>query len=176
MVRQQLRAATAADHDALETAMPLASPAPTRVDYERHLALLESVYAPVEARIAPLLPGELRTWAKAPLLAADLADLAARRLPPAELGGFEDTAAFALGCFYVLEGATLGGAVIRRRLAAGTDWFAAVPSRFLDVPTRRWPRLLEVLEREAASAADEAERGARATFAALRAQAEAAAW
>ncbi len=175
MVRERLRAATAADHAAVEALMPLAGPAPSPAAYARHLAILEAVYAPVEERILPLLPPELRTWAKAPLLAADLDDLAAPRLPAAFTPA-APTPAFALGAFYVLEGASLGGTLLRRRLAAETTWFADAPARFLGVTTQRWPRFLQVLEREAATHPDEAERGASATFAALLATARGAAW
>ena len=175
MVRERLRAATAADHAAIEAIMPLAGPSPTPADYARHLAILEAVYMPVEERILPLLPPALHTWAKAPLLAADLADLAAPHLPPAPAPA-APTPGFALGAFYVLEGASLGGTLLRRRLAAETTWFAEAPSRFLGVPTQRWPRFLQLLEAEAADHPDEAERGARATFAVLLATASSAAW
>ncbi|WP_373048142.1 biliverdin-producing heme oxygenase [Vulgatibacter sp.] len=173
MVRAQIKQATASLHEALEGEMPLARQAPALADYVAHLALLHEVYAPLEPLITPHLPAELRGWDKAPLLRADLLDLGREPegLAAASIDFCEAGEPFALGCFYVLEGATLGGTVIRRRLASQAPWFADAPRRFLSSEPARWPRFVRILDERGAADPAAAERGARATFAALLAAA-----
>ncbi|KFE71388.1 bacteriophytochrome heme oxygenase BphO [Hyalangium minutum] len=101
-------------------------PGLTLEHYRHHLEALYGFYGPLEARLARQLSGlvpELRAserW-KLPLLARDLRSLGhdaaslaslpqATWLPP--LTGLPE----ALGGFYVLEGATLGGQLILRHL------------------------------------------------------------
>jgi heme oxygenase len=94
--------------------------------YREHLERLHGLWAPLEAELArllPVLPPELRAserW-KLPLLVKDLEALghdaaSLARLPRAtrlpQLTGLPE----ALGCFYVLEGSTLGGQLILRHL------------------------------------------------------------
>ncbi len=101
-------------------------PGLTLEHYRHHLEALYGFYAPLEALLASRLGGllpELRAeerW-KLPLLLKDLRDLGHdsaslaclsrnTALPP--ISGLPE----ALGCFYVLEGATLGGQLILRHL------------------------------------------------------------
>lgn len=101
-------------------------PGLTREHYRHHLEALYGFYVPLEALLdsilTELLP-ELRAaerW-KLPLLARDLRALghdaaSLVQLPRAtslpQLSGAPE----ALGCFYVMEGATLGGQLILRHL------------------------------------------------------------
>jgi heme oxygenase len=123
---QRLKAETRPHHERAERTVRLMDPGLTLEHYRHHLEALYGFYAPLEARLAPQLAGlvpELRAaerW-KLPLLVEDLrflghdaASLAslprASWLPP--LNGLPE----ALGCCYVLEGATLGGQLILRHL------------------------------------------------------------
>ncbi|WP_224243091.1 biliverdin-producing heme oxygenase [Hyalangium gracile] len=123
---QRLKAETRPHHERAESAVRLMEPGLTLEHYRHHLEALYGFFAPLEASLASLLTGlmpELRVderW-KLPLLLKDLralghdaASLArlprATQLPP--LPGLPE----ALGCFYVLEGSTLGGQLILRHL------------------------------------------------------------
>jgi heme oxygenase len=123
---KRLKSETRPHHERAERTVRLLEPGLTREDYRRHLEALHGLFAPLEAalaRLLPELPPALRAperW-KLPLLVKDLEALGhdatslarlprATRLPP--LTGLPD----ALGCFYVLEGSTLGGQVLLRHL------------------------------------------------------------
>lgn len=151
---RQLREHTAGVHAATE-ALPLMqtvlSPRPTPAGYRRYLLTLHGVYTAVEpalyAAVPAALVAELGIAPKLPALQQDLQALppttptAAGRPtaagPPAAEGlrtrvdrllaaaGAQRTAT-ALGGLYVLEGATLGGQVIARRLRS--NWPGAAPS------------------------------------------------
>ncbi len=121
-----LKQATWPHHQRLEQKLALLDPGFSRADYLRLMKALWGYYRPLEARLANL--PELRAWLpdfgrrlKSRLLEADLRALgvdsgALQRLPACrELPACADLAA-ALGCLYVLEGATLGGQVISRHL------------------------------------------------------------
>lgn len=123
---QRLKAETRPHHERAERSVHLMDPGLTLEHYRRHLEALYGFYGPLEAMLAQqpaeLVP-ELRVserW-KLPLLARDLLalghdDASLARLPRAPwlppLPGLPE----ALGCFYVLEGATLGGQLILRHL------------------------------------------------------------
>ncbi len=113
-------------HHRLEATVDILNPT---LELERYKALLERFYGfylPVENRIAALkgfeslnLDPALR-W-KTPMLINDLADLEVQTKDLVELPLCTDlpelsNLAMALGCMYVLEGATLGGQVISRHL------------------------------------------------------------
>lgn len=131
---QRLKTETRPQHERTEGAVRLMDPHLTPAGYRRHLEALYGFYVPLEALLArrleeagPELRAEER-W-KAPLLETDLRELGhdeaslarlprCERLPP--LPGLAE----ALGCFYVLEGSTLGGQLILRHLTrhfAGQD-------------------------------------------------------
>jgi heme oxygenase len=160
-IQQRLRAATERFHDAAEVAMDLPGSIAGRADYVRLLQTLWSFYAPLEARLDTIegLEAALPDWParhKSPLLAADLARLGAG-LPPASdatgkaLARVDDLAA-AFGALYVVEGATLGGAVvgprIRAALAGADDAFAFYDSYGREIGPR-WRGFVAALSNEA---------------------------
>lgn len=133
-VLDRLKAQTRAEHTAIEGALDLMRDDLSLAHYRRLLELYFGFYAPVEARLADVLSAvplgglDFETRRKLPRLRADLdvlggpaADTLAvcAALPPLH------TPAQALGCLYVLEGATLGGLVIgghvRRTLGLTPD-------------------------------------------------------
>lgn len=115
-------------HGQVESHLGVMDPGLTLTRYRSLLVRLWGFYAPLEARL-----DELQPWAalglapgprrKSPWLARDLDALGVNsghrgQLPVcARLPGL-DGIADAIGCLYVLEGATLGGAIIGRRLAS----------------------------------------------------------
>ena len=122
-----LRTATAPLHDNLETRLDLLDPDLDVAAYAYVLSVFAAYYAPLEAQIYTL-PG-LDDWVpalerrrKLPLLERDLQHLQPQRgvttTVPLDLVPRLDTPLAALGCLYVLEGATLGGRVIARHLDA----------------------------------------------------------
>lgn len=146
MIRDLLRDGTREHHARAESCLPLLDPTLTRAAYACVLDALLGFHAPLESRLS------LAEWdrvgldwqarRKAPLLALDLqrlgrADAALAALPRCDALPATHTLARALGCAYVLEGATLGGQVVRRHLerslALGPDdgaaYFAAYGDR-----------------------------------------------
>ena len=147
---QRLKAATQAEHDAIESALDLMAPGLSLTDYHRRLRRYHGFYAPIEPLIAaaadwPHWHLDITARAKTAWLAADLACLG-KLGNPGELGdGAEvaseapplcsalpplDTAAAAFGCLYVLEGATLGGRVISRHIECVLGLDATHGARF----------------------------------------------
>ena len=136
-VLQRLKAATRAEHDAIELALDLMAPGLSLTDYHRRLRRYHGFYAPIEPLIAAAVDGprwglDTTARAKTAWLAADLACLGdsenADGLPPSAFALCTalpplETQADAFGCLYVLEGATLGGRVISRHIehALGLD-------------------------------------------------------
>lgn len=123
-----LRDATAAHHARAEALVPVLAPDLTLEGYASVLARFHDVYASLEGALADVgaWPGGFDAAArrKLPLLERDLAWLHARGVVPAPMrrSPLHATAvapdlATAIGTLYVLEGATLGGQVILRRLA-----------------------------------------------------------
>ncbi len=119
----QLRAGTRRAHAGVEAALPLLDPALTRGRYIRVVQAFHSFYAVLEPRIADAATSyattlKLADRAKRPLLARDLAALAVEPLPSREDVRMPDirTPSHALGALYVIEGATLGGQIIRKHL------------------------------------------------------------
>lgn len=121
----RLKAQTRGEHVAMEAALDLMRDDVLLADYRRLLERYLGFYAPVEARLAGVLAGvplgglEFETRRKLPLLQADLAALSG---PAADTLAMCDalpplhTPAQAMGCLYVLEGATLGGMVIGKHV------------------------------------------------------------
>lgn len=166
-IMPRLRAGTARIHAATED-LPLMrallSPAVNKADYLRYLRALYGVYLGVEpvlySALSPTLLSRLGVRPKLPALQRDLAALGAPTpLPPAGWnaalrGGITGPAA-ALGGLYVLEGATLGGRVIARRLRRNLgDQASALPFNFLEFeqqePGRAWRDFGVGLEQAAA--------------------------
>ncbi|MFP2909758.1 biliverdin-producing heme oxygenase [Pyxidicoccus sp. 3LFB2] len=123
---QRLKTETRPHHERTEAAVRLMEPDLAPGDYRRHLEALYGFYVPLEAQLSarlveavPALRAHER-W-KVPLLEQDLRalghdDASLARLPRCPqlppLPGVPE----ALGCFYVLEGSTLGGQLILRHL------------------------------------------------------------
>ncbi len=134
-----LRVGTRDLHDRTEVAFVLAGPDVSRDAYVAVLAHLAAYSARAEAALAPWAPAlaalglDLAARRKAPLLRRDLAALGARRdAAPAGAALAAErhdrplpSAAAALGTLYVLEGATLGGQLLRRRLGPALGLTAA---------------------------------------------------
>lgn len=118
-VLSRLKEETARHHQEVEAKVTfLEAPAP-REAYARYLARLLGFHAPVERRLRALpLPDALRGREKSPLLEGDLRALgvAPEAVPLCDAVPELSTLPRALGCCYVLEGATLGGKFVRRRL------------------------------------------------------------
>ncbi len=143
-VLQRLKAATRAEHDAIEAALDLMAPRLTLTDYRRRLRRYHGFYAPLEPLIAaaadwPHWRLDMTARAKTAWLAADLFCLgdAGKHggAPPAALPQCSelpplDSPAAAFGCAYVLEGATLGGRVISRHIERALGLNAADGARF----------------------------------------------
>src|SRR4051794_35839128 len=150
-----LKAATAEHHQRLERRVDIESRLRSRDAYRALLERFYGFYRPLEARLAPY-DHAFAPNPKTPLLATDIEALggAPHALPVA--GTLPPTSSLpdALGVLYVLEGATLGGAVIaklaERRLgvtrARGGAFFGAYDSR-------RWTAFQRVVERHGATGA-----------------------
>ena len=143
-VMQRLRERTAPIHAATE-ALPLMhkllAPEADAADYQRYLSALHGVYLSVEptlyAATSPAVLTRLGIRPKLPALRKDLEALGASPdpTPPGltrHLRAIVADELAALGGLYVLEGATLGGRVIARRLRK--KWASAgdMPFDFLD--------------------------------------------
>jgi heme oxygenase len=123
---QRLKTETRPHHERTEAAVRLLDPGLSPAGYRRHLEALYGFYVPLELLLArrledagPALRAEER-W-KAPLLEADLRglghdDASLARLPHCDGLPALPGLAEALGCFYVLEGSTLGGQLLLRHL------------------------------------------------------------
>lgn len=139
-----LRAATALQHKRLEARLPFFTADFTVANYKKLLAAYYGFYQSMEAQVtavSDLLPTTLdwsRRQNKSNILRQDLLELG---FSPAELADLPvwqavpviDSMPKALGMLYVIEGATLGGQVLKRRMAEklGIDAFSG--GAFLDV-------------------------------------------
>ena len=127
MLLQELRARTQPSHDRLEAVVDIIGRCRERARYRRLLEQFYGFYAPLEAALAAApLPASVafERRRKTPLLVRDLHALTPPGPSPSELPlcralPHVNTLPSALGCLYVLEGATLGGQIIARHLAAG---------------------------------------------------------
>ena len=126
---QRLREATRVVHTRIEGVLPLLDPGLTRTRYIRVVEAFYGFYAPLEPCIARAVGAEgaaltLELRAKLPLLATDLralgrTDAELEDLPRCRDVPTVDTASHAIGTLYVIEGATLGGQIIRKHLRDG---------------------------------------------------------
>lgn len=130
MLRDHLRTATAALHAQVEASLDILSPGIDAPAYRRYLERMWGFHAPLERALAgvdglSLLPIDLDERWKVPHLEADLNELGGSA---ANLDTLDETSGRgltsllrdvdgALGCLYVLEGATLGGQIIHRELS-----------------------------------------------------------
>ncbi|MBC3199154.1 biliverdin-producing heme oxygenase [Pseudomonas poae] len=176
---EALRTGTGLLHVALEKRMPFFSERLDAQWYRRLLQAYFGFYAPIEAALydSGLIPEGFDTSLreKTPTLISDLHalglnDAAISALPRwTDLPTFDSPAA-CLGALYVLEGATLGGQVLRREMAQRLGVDADNGGAFLDVygaeTGRRWKTFLDYLDRQTLDAADKqrAVIAARSTF------------
>jgi heme oxygenase len=179
VLRFRLRDATASAHRRVEAAMDLNNRCRRAGAYRELLARLWGLYQPLEAKLGRIDWGQADVRfgdrVKAPWIEADLITLGMSRpdigklprmavLPPLADG------LDGLGALYVLEGASLGGQIISRRLAADLDMTAELGGRFFFSYGRRvgerWRDFVSVLERYADDDASAAriEASALATF------------
>ncbi len=129
---EQLRRSTAATHRELEATLQRAGFFAGEAGYRRYLGAVAPLYAALEAALdiagAGLLLPDWPRRRKSELILAELgaepepefaAAIAARLDPPQGWGAGD-----VLGALYVLEGATLGGAVLARqmRLCGAAGW------------------------------------------------------
>ncbi|WJK12125.1 biliverdin-producing heme oxygenase [Pseudomonas fluorescens] len=154
-VLQDLRAGTAELHIALEKRLPFFSDTLDLQAFERLMRAYYGFYQPLESALQDSgeIPADfdLVSRLKAPTLQRDLHALGAsdgdfslcRQLPAI------DSAAACLGVLYVLEGATLGGQILRREIATRLSLGADNGAAFLDIygaaTGRRWRDFIEYL-------------------------------
>ncbi len=167
----ELRAATGPAHQSLEERLGLFEKIPTLAGRQALVERFYGLHAGLEQALAPHLanwPGlDFESRRRAPRLAADLKVLGARPqdAPPHPAPVFAD-AAEALGVFYVLEGSTLGGAVIDKQLKA--QGVSQEGLSFLhpygDQTGARWRAFMAVLEAVPAAQGEAVVRGALLGF------------
>ncbi len=117
----ELRLATRDAHDELERRLDVPTRCGDPSGYAELLSGFWAAYAPLESAVreCPMTGATVPDWplrVKVPWLEQDLYELG-RRTPPAGRPVSLSCAEEVLGTLYVLEGATLGGALILRELA-----------------------------------------------------------
>jgi heme oxygenase len=164
-----LRAHTLTRHALLDHAMPLAGPNPGLAEVAGHLALLQAWLAPLEAwqaqfddgpQGAQALPPRCRSAPvaadlKHPCLAAWAATIAQAPAAPCPRWPAHAPAAFRWGVGYVVEGAQLGGLVLRAKLArAGVPHPLTCLGDDGAATAARWRQFLQLLESSVRSPLD----------------------
>ena len=170
-----LKSGTADLHRRLERRLAGAERFIVRERYVEHLARLATFYGPAEANWASYLYPVLNDFdarRKFALLLRDLLYLGGDARAAAELPPVSDSAA-ALGAFYVLEGATLGGqhllTVVERKLGLDAAHGASYLASYGAEVRMMWARFGQQVEAHCRDQAAivRAVNAARATFAAL---------
>ncbi|MNB74311.1 Heme oxygenase [compost metagenome] len=174
-VLQDLRAGTAELHIALEKRLPFFSDTLDTQAFVRLMQAYYGFYLPLENALlrSDAIPADfdLTPRLKALTLRTDLHALgvsaeALQNLPQCEQLPVIDSSAACLGVLYVLEGATLGGQILRREISTRLGLEADNGAAFLDIygaaTGRRWRDFIEYLGSRPMSAA---ERGAVVTAA-----------
>ncbi|HEY1189846.1 MAG TPA: biliverdin-producing heme oxygenase [Gemmata sp.] len=179
MLLTRLKDETRELHERVERNLALLERAPSADEYRPLLWKFYRFYRPAEAALAAVPWGALGfdfdSRRKAPLLERDLTALGATRAALDGAGGAAlpplDTVPRALGCLYVLEGATLGGQVLTRHMSGAPG--GPLPGAFFasygaDVGTM-WKTFRAFLTAysERAGGDDEIVRSAHRTFEAL---------
>ena len=157
-VLEALRSGTALLHVALEKRLPFFSPQLDHDGYRRLLHAYYGFYKPLEATLndSGLIPAgfDQVLRVKTPTLLMDLHalgldDQAIASLPLCSSLPPLDTPAACLGALYVVEGATLGGQILRREMARRLGLGADNGGAFLNVygaeTGRRWKDFLNYL-------------------------------
>ncbi|MFJ2359056.1 biliverdin-producing heme oxygenase [Pseudomonas fluorescens] len=174
LVLQDLRAGSAELHIALEKRLPFFSDSLDANAFERLMQAYYGFYLPLESALldSGSIPADfdLAPRLKSQTLLNDLQALGLTaetiaRLPLCQSLPVIDSSATCLGVLYVLEGATLGGQILRREIASRLRLDAGNGAAFLDIygaaTGRRWRDFIEYLgsrsldagEREAVVAA-----------------------
>jgi len=176
-LRDELREKTGPLHQKAEAALDLLNPSMTLGRYQNRLKVLHSFYAQLEPPIVAH-PGwaalglDMAARRKLHLLEADLASLGAvvERTPP---GSSSLPFPAAVGMAYVVEGATLGGAILHRHLSAAFGFNEGPGARFFhaygEQTGPRWKEFVAALARTSFDSADRqrATEGAVSAFALL---------
>jgi heme oxygenase (biliverdin-IX-beta and delta-forming) len=156
------------EHDAIEAALDWERRVATASGYRGLLERLYGFHAGWEPRVAALVGDGFEGRGKLPLLAADLRALGVHE--PAGLPRPEPmpltSAAAAWGSLYVIEGSTLGGQLIARRVRAELGFEGRYHGAYGGDTGRMW-RAFRAGLNEVADA-DAAVDGARRTFVGLR--------
>jgi heme oxygenase len=167
-VLQDLRAGTAELHIALEKRLPFFSDSLDTPAFARLMQAYFGFYQPLEqALLNSPIPADfdLTPRLKTATLRLDLQALglsgdALQELPICAQLPEIDSAAASLGVLYVLEGATLGGQILRREIASRLALDADNGAAFLDVygasTGRRWRDFIEYLSSRPLDAAERA--------------------
>lgn len=168
-VLQDLRAGTAELHIALEKRLPFFSDTLDTQAFVRLMQAYYGFYLPLENALlrSNAIPAdfELTPRLKAPTLRTDLHALglsaaALQSLPHCQQLPIIDSNAACLGVLYVLEGATLGGQILRREISSRLGLEANNGAAFLDIygaaTGRRWRDFIEYLGSRPMSAAERA--------------------
>ncbi len=168
-VLQDLRAGTAELHIALEKRLPFFSDTLDTQAFVRLVQAYYGFYLPLENALqqSGAVPADfdLAPRLKAQTLHADLQALsvsaeALQSLPHCQQLPIIDSSATCLGVLYVLEGATLGGQILRREISTRLGLEADNGAAFLDIygaaTGRRWRDFIEYLGSQPLSAAERA--------------------
>lgn len=158
LLLQNLRSGTASLHTALEKRLPFFSPALNTPHYLRLIQAYYGFYQPLEQRLLEsgvvFQDFDLAERLKTPTLHRDLKALGLTEQAIADLplcGSLPATpsAAACLGVLYVLEGATLGGQILRREIATRLELDASTGAAFLDIygaaTGQRWREFTQAL-------------------------------
>lgn len=154
-ILSRLRAATSQAHHALEADLDLisrlSSEAGRRAVVERFFSLHVAAEETLRPHLAAMTDLEFEARRRTPHLVRDLTALGgdARSAPPCPISA-PDCSAEALGFFYVLEGSTLGGAVIRRTMdkSGGDMTGLSFLNPYAERTGERWRTFTALLERE----------------------------
>ena len=158
LLLENLRAGTAPLHIALEKRLPFFSPALDRAHYQRLVQAYYGFYQPLERRLetSAQLPLDFNLAERlkaatlhSDLLALGLSEQAIADLPLCQALPLASSREACLGVLYVVEGATLGGQILRREIAARLELDADSGAAFLDVygaaTGRRWREFTDYL-------------------------------
>ncbi|WP_460928065.1 biliverdin-producing heme oxygenase [Pseudomonas sp. MC6] len=168
-VLQDLRAGTAELHIALEKRLPFFSDTLDTQAFVRLVQAYYGFYLPLENALlrSDAIPAgfDLTPRLKASTLRTDLHALgvsaeALQGLPQCEQLPVIDSSSACLGVLYVLEGATLGGQILRREISSRLGLEADNGAAFLDIygaaTGRRWRDFIEYLGSRPMSVAERA--------------------
>lgn len=156
--RWHLREATASEHEDLDRMIGTFS---DRASYAAYVAALALFRLPLEQAMSQTSLGTYRPTRLADALLADMADLGLDAPAGADVATPANSEL--LGTLYVLEGAALGGQILRKRAAAiGFD--ETHGARHLAGGAENWPAFLAELDRASDYDAAAAAEAARQTF------------